>query len=217
MAKTQRHGIAAGRIFETIADLGSLTMSFFYVIYVTLLLVFHVGPNWLNFSMLGITIAYIVFFLIKIFSLNRILSKTKVKRTFTMSLRYSKWGMRLLNAAFVGFSVAATTISGTHVISLIGIMIVVISFVISVLWDIGWHFVRRKVRELRTGWDNLSQEEKNARVGSVIDNVVKSVDRVTGLDIAASVRSQLTAAVPAKTRKNQHKRHLGFLRRHKDN
>ena len=58
------------RIFDTVADVGSIVMASIYFIYVGLLLMFGLGVLWLNYVMLGITLLYLIFFIIKMFTFN---------------------------------------------------------------------------------------------------------------------------------------------------
>jgi hypothetical protein len=194
----------AGRIFDTIADICSLFMALLYISYVALLLIFDIGTKWLNYTMLAITVAYIVFFTIKIFTLNRILSNKKINRGTRMALKYSKWSMKLINAVFVILSIATSQYAGNNIIAVVGIFIVGFSFLISILWDIAWFVIRTKLRELKTGWDDLSAKEKNKRIELVINTLVKSIDEFAGLDITKSVaKSAERIAVRAQENDNE--------------
>jgi len=197
----------AVRVFDTIADIGSLMMALLYILYVALLLIFELGTLWLNYAMLGITIAYIVFFLTKIFLLNRILRKKGVIKTTRLALKYSKWGMKVINATFVALSIASTQLSdSSDVISMMGIFLVGFSFLISVLWDIAWHVVQRKVRELKSDWDSLSRAEKNKRIELIIDSFVTSVDHITGVDITKSLAQNAGRLADERKEEESHQR-----------
>jgi len=50
-----------------------------------------------------------------------------------------------------------------------------------------WFFARRKIGELKERWDDMPVEEKNRWIALVIDNLVRSVDHITGVDIAESL------------------------------
>jgi len=177
----------AAKVFDTIADVGSLCMAILYILYVTLLLSFDVGRLWLNYCMLAITLLYIGFFLIKIFSLNQALAQRNVQRTARMTLRYSKWAMKLVNALFVILTIASAHYSADNVIMMIGVFVVVFSFAIAILWEIIWYIVRRKLGELKADWDRLPTKEKNKRIAVIIESFVRSVDNVTGINVAESV------------------------------
>ena len=178
---------SAGRIFDSIADIGSLCMAILYVTYVALLLIFHLGTMWLNYFMLVITIIYISFFITKLISLNKILEKKIVKQNIRYILRYSKWSMKLLNALFVIIAIATTSHQSNNFILVLGVFLVCFSFLISVMWDVCWFIARRKLNELKNGWNNLSREEKNKRIEMFIGSFMRSLDSITGVDIAESV------------------------------
>lgn len=197
MARKQK--ATARRIFNTIADIGSIFMSLLYILYVSLLLAFDIGTKWLNFCMLGITIVYICFFLIKIFSLNRVSTKKKVQRITRMSIKYSKWAMRLINAIFVGLTLATVELSDNHIIAFIGVMVVSFSFLVSVLWDVAWFMISHRLLELKKGWNELPMEEKTKRVELLIASIIRNIDNISGVDITQSVTEQIVKKLPNQT------------------
>ena len=140
MARPEK--IKPARIFDTMADVGSLFMAIMYTLYVALLLIFELGTRWLNWCMLGITIIYFIFFMIKISALNTILDKKNVARRARFILRYSKWAMKIINAAFVCIAIATTRHGDNNVIMMVGVFVVGFSFLISVLWDVLWFIMR---------------------------------------------------------------------------
>ena len=174
------------RIFTTIGDIGSLFVALLYIVYVAALLLLNIGTLWLNYCMLGLTVIYVVFFILKIFLLNEIITRKKSFRIMRFTLRYSKWGMKLINATFVAFSIANIGLSQHSVVSLVGIVIVGFSFMISILWDISWWVISRKLRDLKTEWDQLSLKEKNQKIEFIIGSFVQSIDNVTGLELSQS-------------------------------
>jgi len=188
-AREARKQNKAEQIFGTIADVAGILMALFYIFYVTLLLVFQVGPSWLNYSMLGITVAYVLFFIIKIAALNRIFArkKKKLQRTVRLTVKYSKWGMKIINAAFVALTLTTSQLSDNSIIPMIGIMVVGFTFLISILWDVVWYIINRRLRDVRVGWDDLTQAQKKKRVDNFITSLVTSIDNFIGLDITESV------------------------------
>lgn len=180
--------IKPARIFDTIADVGSLGMATLYVLYVALLLIFKLGTPWLNYCMLAITFIYIVFFVAKIAALNAILEKNKVQKRARFILRYSKWSMKLINAVFVILSIATTSqFYDADVIMMVGVFLVGFSFLISVMWDTVWFIVRRKLRFYKQGWDGLSTVEKNKRIEQIVGVFIESLDNFAGVKITESV------------------------------
>ena len=194
--KTMR---SAGRVFDSIADVGSLFMAILYILYVALLLIFHLGTLWLNYFMLAITILYIAFFIVKLVSLNKILEKNNVGRNVRFILKYSKWSMKIVNASFVIIAIATTSSQSNNIIMMLGIFLVGFSFLISVMWDIGWFVARRKLGELKDGWDNLSLEEKHKRIEMFLGSLMKSLDSITGVDVAKSL--SITASADRRRKK----------------
>ena len=178
--------IKPARLFDTMADVGSLFMAVIYTLYVVLLLIFDLGTRWLNWCMLGITFIYVIFFIVKIVALNSILAKKNVQRHAKFFLRYSKWSMKIINATFVCIAIA-TTRNESNIIMMVGVFVVGFSFLISVLWDVAWFIISRKLSEIRINWNNLSRKDKNKRIEMIIDTLIQSLDSITGVDITESV------------------------------
>lgn len=180
--------IKPGRVIDTLADIGSLVMSVIYALYVTLLLIFDLGTIWLNYGMLCITILYFIFFVLKIVIMNKIFEANKAEKLVRVILKYTKWSMKLINAVFVILVIiTAQQDEGGGVLMLVGVFIVLMSFVISVLWDIGLVVVRKRFAELWQGWDRLSKAEKDNRVKSFVAACVSSIDTIAGVNIAQSL------------------------------
>ena len=180
--------IKAGRVLDTIADVGSLLVSCVYFAYVILLLAFHLGMRWLNWAMLFITILYLGFFVAKLVALNRLFERNNKERLARFVLRYSKWAMKLVNALFVVLSVVSTKDVEGSMLLLIGVMMVILTFVISVLWDITVIIVRRKYKELWIGWDKLTPAEKSERIEMVINSFVTSIDAMAGVNLVKGIK-----------------------------
>jgi hypothetical protein len=181
--------IRAGRIFDTLADMGSLFMTVIYFVYVALLLFFKMGVLWLNICMLVITILYAAFFITKIAALNRIFAKNNAERSARFALRYSKWAMKMINAAFVILSVAsAQQYGGGDVLMLIGVLIVLISFTVSVLWDVAFFYFKRRFRDLWKDWGKLTRDEKHERIENFMGQIINEIDTLAGVDLVESIK-----------------------------
>jgi len=169
--------------FATVADVGSLFMAMIYIAYVGLMMIMGLGVEWLNWVMFFITIAYIGFFFFKIFYLNKTMMQTgRMKRIVKMSNKYTKLGMRLINAAFVILSLIGVQLGESHTFALIGLLIVGITFVVSILWDIGNFIVRRKVQDFLVAWNQLSQEEKSERIELLVSGFLRSINNAAIFD-----------------------------------
>ncbi|MCL2228899.1 MAG: hypothetical protein FWC00_03665 [Firmicutes bacterium] len=187
MAMLKKKKAKAARIFDTISDIGSLFMATIYILYVVLLLIFDVGVLWLNWSMFGITILYIIFFVVKMSTLNKLAEAKIIKRRTLFAFRYSKWAMKIVNAVFVIIAVATTQHTAGNVFLMIGVFVVGFSFLISVMWDVTWFVLRRKFRDIWQGWENLSPEEKGDRINMLIDRLLQSIDNIAGVDVKQEV------------------------------
>jgi len=174
-----------GQIFDTLADVGSLFMAILYILYVALLLIFEFGTPWLNYCMLGITFFYIIFFALKMTTLNKIIEMKNVQRKTRFILKYSKWSMKLINAIFITLLIAtASRHDSGNIFMMIGVFIAIFSFVISIMWDVGWYIARRRMREFRTNWNTLSRQQKNARISTLLEDFLQSLDYLTGADVS---------------------------------
>jgi len=179
-----------GQVFETIADVGSLLMAFLYIVYVSLLLIFEFGSRWLNIGMLVIAFIYLAFFITKISALNNIIISRGVQRKARMILKYSKWAMKAINATFVILLITtAHHHDSGNIFMMIGVFIALFSFITSVMWDVCWFIARRKLREFRVGWEQLSREQKNARISTAFEDFLQNLDYLTGADIMEKVTS----------------------------
>jgi len=170
MAKRKR----AIKVFSTLGDVGALLMSFIYIAYISLLLIMSIGVFWLNIAILALTIIYCLFFIFKILYLN---NKIKTGRLVKFSFRYAKYFVRLINATIVIISlVSLRETDGSAVLKVVSIAILVVMLSISIALDITMFFVRRKVRELRTEWENLPPDQKHNKLEYLVKRVVLFVD-----------------------------------------
>jgi len=185
--------------FTTIADVGALLVALIYISYVGLMMYFELGTTWINWAMLGITIAYICFFVFKLAYLNRTMTNTgRIKRTVKYANKYTKFGMKLINATFVLLSFVGVHAGEDNTMALVGVMIVAITFIVSILWDIGNYIVRRKVGEMMVAWNELSHEEKSERVELLISGFLRSINNAAIMDDYFDVGLNIKRMVGAK-------------------
>ena len=169
--------------FTTIADVGALLVSFIYIAYVTIMMYMRGKPIWLDWVMLSITILYVGFFFFKIFYLNKTMMNTgRIKKIVKRANKYTKFGMRIINAVFVVLSLIGSQRSDAHAFALVGVLILGVTFVVSILWDIGNFILRRKVQEFMVAWNQLSQEEKAERVELVVSGFIRSINNAAVFD-----------------------------------
>ena len=214
--KAAKQRTKAEQIFGTITDVAGILMTLFYIFYVTLLLVFNVGTEWLNYSMLGITVAYVLFFIIKLAALNRIFARKKWQRIARLTVKYSKWGMKIINATFVALTIATHGLSDNTVIPMIGIMVVGFTFLISIMWDVVWYIISRRLRDVRSGWDGLSETQKKKRIENLIASFVNSMDNFVGLDITESVSRSAGRIVEERRSEREEERKPKQIKPHKE-
>ena len=169
-------------IFVTASDIGGLFMAFIYIVYVALLLLFSVGYDWLNYTMLGITAAYFLFLMVKLLYINRAVPKGKIHRATRLIYRYTKLSMRFINAAVVILSIINIQLSESHVVAVIGIIVLAITFTITLAWDLCVYFLRKKIKEIRDEWQALDKDEKKEKFDFFVDSILKGLDNVAGLD-----------------------------------
>lgn len=185
--------------FTTVADVGALFVALIYVAYVALLMVVLDKFTWLNWAMLGITVAYIGFFIFKIFYLNKTMQQTgRIKRTVKLANKYTKLGMRFINATFVILSLIGTQLNDSHTLALVGVLIVGVTFIITILWDIGNFVLRRKLQDFTVAWNELSQEEKSERVELLLSGFIRSINNAAILDDYFDVGMNLKRMVGTK-------------------
>jgi len=169
--------------FATIADVGSLVVALIYVSFVVLSMIVKFGEPWLNWTMFGITVAYIVFFLFKISYLNKTMqSAGRMKRIVKLSNKYTKLAMRIINAVFVTLSLIATQHGQDNTFAMLGVMVVGLTFVITIMWDIGNFIVRRKIQDFTASWRSLSTEEKAERIELLLSGFIRSINNAAILD-----------------------------------
>ena len=170
-------------VFTTVGDAIGLIVSFIYVSFVVLSMILRFGDNVLNAIMLGITIPYMGFFVIKILFLNkRMQNPGKVKRIVNRTKKYVKLGIRIINAAFVTLTLINAHNGEDNIFAMIGVMVVAFTFIFTVLWDIGSFFVRKKVHDFAESWAQLSHEEKAERIELLMAGLIKSVNNAAIID-----------------------------------
>jgi len=140
-------------VFTTLADIGSLFMAFFYIAYVCLMIILEVGPLWLNGIMIGITVLYSWFVFFKIIYLNRVMQRAgRVKLIVRLSSKYTRYVLRVINAAFVVLTLVGTqfweNVNFGHVIAIVGIVVMCISLFLSIIWDIWSALIKHGVKQI---------------------------------------------------------------------
>ena len=180
------------RLFATLADVGALLISLIYVIYVCLLLIFNIGYTVLNYCILLVTVLYISFFFFKIFYLNRINANTKIKKYAKKTNRYVKYAMRFINAVFVVIGFVNTHLSSNDIVAVVGVIVLVLTFVITLAFDIVTYFIKRKIREIISEWNALEGKEKKEKIDFFIEKIL------SGLDNSDKFENFLEAGLEAK-------------------
>ena len=201
----KKENLKPKRVIDTLTDVGSVFMATIYILYVVLLLSLGFGTLWLNWCMLAITLTYIIFFITKIVALNRIFEKNNMERTARFVLRYSKWSMKIINAAFVCIAIATTKANEGNILMLVGIFVVGFSFLVSVLWDVTWFIIRKKAAVFKLNWDSLTREEKRNRIEMIFDSLIHNLDNLAGVDITESV---VTSTADRRVRKQVREKSL---------
>ena len=170
----------ATRIFTTITDVAALAMAFIYIVFVGLLIAFDLGPLWLNLALLGITVLYVLFFVFKILYINRVAPNSKISKKVKRANRYIKYGMRLVNAIFVMLSIASiqTHIGPAHIIQIVGVITLVMTFVMALVWDLAVFFVRRKIFEVIATWQSLPEDKRRNKIDMMIERFLEGLDGI---------------------------------------
>lgn len=169
--------------FTTIADVGALFVALIYVSYVGIMMYMRPKAVWLDWVMLSITLLYIIFFVFKILVLNKTMTHVgRIKRIVKFANKYTKLGMRIINAAFVILSLIGSQRNDAHAFALVGVLVVGVTFIVSILWDIGNFVLRRKIQEFTIAWDTLSQEEKSERIELLLTGFIRSINNAAILD-----------------------------------
>ena len=170
----------ATRIFTTITDVAALGMALIYIVFVGLLIAFDLGPLWLNLALLGITVLYLLFFVIKIVYINRVAPYSKISKKIKRAKKYIKYGMRLVNATFVMISIASlqTSVGAPHIIQIVGVITLVMTFVLALAWDLTVFFVRRKIFEAIAVWQSLPEDKRRNKIDMMIERFLDSLDGI---------------------------------------
>jgi len=168
------------RMFATIKDAAALVMAIIYIVYVSLMLTFDLGTTWLNFAMLGITVVYIIFFLVKIFYINRVAPGNRLSRKVKRINKYTRYGMRFVNATFVLMAILSTglVLGANDIIAVAGAIVLVMTFVLALVWDIGVFFIKKKIRDMIAFWNSLEPDKKKDKVDLMIEKLLESLDNV---------------------------------------
>ena len=162
------------KIFSTLSDVGTLLMSFLYLLYISLLLIMSIGIFWLNIAILALTFVYFMFFILKIFLLNGRLKKAGLG---ALLLRYAKFLVRLINATIVIISLVNLGLKdGNAIIKIASIIILLVMLAISIAWDVSMIFIKRKIKDLRAEWENLPPEEKQSKLEYLVHKIALSID-----------------------------------------
>jgi len=173
-------------VFTTVGDAINLLVSFIYVAFVVLSMAIPpgFGDKFLNAIMLGITIPYMGFFVVKIIFLNtRMQNPGKVKRVVKISKKYVKLAIRIINAAFITLTmINAHNSNNDNTFAMIGVMVVAFTFIFTVLWDIGSFFIRKKVHDFAQSWAQLSHEEKAERVEHIVTDLIRNINNAAIID-----------------------------------
>jgi len=186
-------------VFTTIGDLGGLLVSLIYVSFVALSMIVGFGEDWLNWVMLSVTILYIGFFLFKIFYLNKHAQNPgRVKRVVKVSKKYFKLVMRIINATFVTLTLISTQQGEENIFAMVGVLVVGLTFIITVFWDICGYFIRRKIHQFAHSWSQLTHEEKAERIEQLVTGLIKSVNEAAIIDDYFDVALNIQRMIGAK-------------------
>jgi len=187
-------------VFTTIGDVGGLIVSFIYVSFVALSIYLNFGDPIINWIMLGITVAYIGFYLFKMVYLNKNTQNSgRVKRIVKISKKYTKLAIRIINAVFVTLTLVNTHIyDGENAFAMIGVMVVALTFIITVLWDIGNLVIRRKMQQFTQSWTKLGHEEKAERIELLLTGFIKSINDAAIIDDYFDVALNIQRMIGAK-------------------
>jgi len=163
----------------TLTDIGSLIMSFFYIAYVVLMIILKVGPGWLNGVMVAITVLYSWFVLFKIVYLNRVMQRAgRVKRIVKMSSKYTKFVLRVINAAFVILTLIGTrfwdSVEIGHIIAIIGIVVMSLSLALSIFLDVVGFVIRWNVKRIISTRAGNKAQIEDPQVIEAYGEVVKN-------------------------------------------
>jgi len=172
------------KTFATIGDVGGMFISFVYILYVVMALYLDVGYRVVNYIMLGITIAYVLFYLFKIFVINKRNPKTRAKKITKFIYKYSKHAIKLIHASIVVLSIVnmRTDSASRSMVAIIGLIVIIVLFVVAIAWDICMHFIKRKIRELRTEWAQLDAEARKDKIDFFIDRIISGLDNVVDFE-----------------------------------
>lgn len=185
--------------FTTVADIGALFIALIYISYVGIMMYMRPTPIWIDWVMLTITILYISFFLFKLFYLNKTMKNAgRIKKIVKLSNKYTKLGMRTVNAAFVILSLIGAQRSDAHAFALVGVLVLGVTFIITILWDIGNFILRRKIQEFTVAWNELSQEEKQERIELLLSGFIRSINNAAVMDNYFDVGLNLKTMVASK-------------------
>jgi hypothetical protein len=170
-------------VFTTIGDVGGLIVSFIYISFVALSMIVGFGENWLNWVMLSVTVLYVGFFIFKIAYLNRAMQHVgRMAKIVKISKKYFKLAMRIINATFVVLSLVSTQQGNDNVFALTGVVVVGLTFIITILWDIVSYFIRRKIHNFARSWAELIHDEKAERIEQLVTGLITSVNNAAIID-----------------------------------
>jgi len=188
------------RIFVTITDVASIFMAFLYIVYVAMMIAFPLGTMWLNFGMLGITIVHMIFLIVKILYLNKVCASRMIKKVTKQTIRIVKYGMKGVNAVFIVLGTLSVTLAPSHIFSMMGVMIFVFTFILSVTWDIVLFFVKRKIKNVLNEWNSLCKDGKKEKVDFLIERLLQSIDEMclSGFEDYIDYGTQATAIIAGK-------------------
>ena len=84
------------RVVVTVQDVFSLLGIMFFAVYILILQAYGIGVTWLNYSLLAVTLLFALFFIIKIFVLNRRAASVQSSQKLKLAYRLAKYFLKLL-------------------------------------------------------------------------------------------------------------------------
>jgi hypothetical protein len=137
-------------VFDTVLDVINLMLGLAYILFTAVLTALDIGETWYHVAMFSISFAYIVFFIIKIVSNNKVFGGHVTKHYTIKVLKYSKWAMKLINVVLIVLSIATTRFNTESVLMILSVVFICVTFAISLFIEIAWFFVRRSFHILYT-------------------------------------------------------------------
>jgi len=166
-----------------ISDVISILFALVYILFACVVIILGLGDITLKLWLIGATGAYVIVSLIFLIFLGR---GRKLKKAFSLFIRYLKYTMRIINM-FLVFAILVDMSFGNRIIAVLGIIVLIVSFLVHLFLDIVTLLLKIAIRKVAKSYKGTFEAVKA--------DFVKSFDGIRGKGVGMGEKPALAMPI----------------------